>query len=103
MECCKYCKLTCKANLALFPSDRAHPETFSPALQSIRCVGFLFDCQLVVCFMLLFTLILLYSLYLMYNSTFVTFFSFDDCDIEGQHLAPLTLPIQKCHALQDLR
>uniref|UniRef100_A0A672NQX2 NACHT domain-containing protein n=1 Tax=Sinocyclocheilus grahami TaxID=75366 RepID=A0A672NQX2_SINGR len=29
--------------------------------------------------------------------------SFDDCDIEGQHLAPLTLPIQKCHALQDLR
>ncbi len=39
----------------------------------------------------------------MYNSTFVTFFSFDDCDIEGQHLAPLTLPIQKCHALQDLR
>uniref|UniRef100_A0A673MAK3 NACHT domain-containing protein n=1 Tax=Sinocyclocheilus rhinocerous TaxID=307959 RepID=A0A673MAK3_9TELE len=42
----------------------AHPENFSPALQSI---------------------------------------SFDDCDIEGQHLAPLTLPIQKCHALQDLR
>ncbi len=38
----------------------------------------------------------------MYN-TFVTFFSFDDCDIEGQHLTPLTLPIQKCHALQDLK
>ncbi|KAL1256905.1 hypothetical protein QQF64_012450 [Cirrhinus molitorella] len=29
--------------------------------------------------------------------------SFDDCDIEGQHLASLTIPIQKCHALQDLR
>uniref|UniRef100_A0A8C2Q2G6 Protein NLRC5-like n=1 Tax=Cyprinus carpio TaxID=7962 RepID=A0A8C2Q2G6_CYPCA len=29
--------------------------------------------------------------------------SFDDCDIDGQHLAPLTLPFQKCHALQDLR
>ncbi|XP_052438933.1 NLR family, CARD domain containing 5 [Carassius gibelio] len=29
--------------------------------------------------------------------------SFDDCDIEGQHLAPLTLPLQKCHDLQDLR
>ncbi|XP_043120722.1 NLR family, CARD domain containing 5 isoform X2 [Puntigrus tetrazona] len=29
--------------------------------------------------------------------------SFDYCDIEGQHLAPLTLAIQKCHALQDLR
>uniref|UniRef100_A0A9J7ZLM7 NLR family CARD domain containing 5 n=1 Tax=Cyprinus carpio carpio TaxID=630221 RepID=A0A9J7ZLM7_CYPCA len=29
--------------------------------------------------------------------------SFDDCDIEGQHLTPLTLPIQKCHALQDLK
>ncbi|XP_050991204.1 NLR family, CARD domain containing 5 [Labeo rohita] len=29
--------------------------------------------------------------------------SFDDCDIEGQHLAALTLPIQKCNALQDLR
>ncbi|KAF4101316.1 NLR family, CARD domain containing 5 [Onychostoma macrolepis] len=29
--------------------------------------------------------------------------SFDNCDIEGQHLALLTLPIQKCHALQDLR
>uniref|UniRef100_A0A8C1XKG7 NLR family CARD domain containing 5 n=1 Tax=Cyprinus carpio TaxID=7962 RepID=A0A8C1XKG7_CYPCA len=56
---------------------------------------------LVLCFIHAF--ILLYSPYLMYNSTFVTFFSFDDCDIEGQHLTPLTLPIQKCHALQDLK
>ncbi|XP_073706226.1 protein NLRC5 [Garra rufa] len=47
------------------------------------------------------------------SSTFVTHperispalqsISFDDCDFEGQHLTPLTLPIQKCHALQDLR
>ncbi|KAK7152039.1 hypothetical protein R3I94_008393 [Phoxinus phoxinus] len=29
--------------------------------------------------------------------------SFDGCDIEGQHLTPLTLPIQKCLALQDLK
>ncbi|XP_051580190.1 protein NLRC5-like isoform X3 [Myxocyprinus asiaticus] len=29
--------------------------------------------------------------------------SFGDCDIEGHHLTPLTLPIQKCHALQDLK
>ncbi|ROL43311.1 Protein NLRC5 [Anabarilius grahami] len=29
--------------------------------------------------------------------------SYDGCDIEGQHLAPLTLPIQKCLALQDLK
>uniref|UniRef100_A0A8C2B345 NLR family CARD domain containing 5 n=1 Tax=Cyprinus carpio TaxID=7962 RepID=A0A8C2B345_CYPCA len=94
----------CKANLDLFLSDRDHPEKFSPALKSIRCVGYLVDCKLVVCFVLLLTLIFMcYSLYLMYNTTFVTFFSFDDCDIDGQHLAPLTLPFQKCHALQDLR
>ncbi|XP_051953783.1 protein NLRC5-like [Xyrauchen texanus] len=29
--------------------------------------------------------------------------SFGDCNIEGHHLTPLTLPIQKCHALQDLK
>uniref|UniRef100_A0A673M3N6 NACHT domain-containing protein n=1 Tax=Sinocyclocheilus rhinocerous TaxID=307959 RepID=A0A673M3N6_9TELE len=67
--------------------------------------GVLVFCLIVSLFVLCFysLLFLLYSPYLMYNSTFVTFFSFDDCDIEGQHLAPLTLPIQKCHALQDLR
>ncbi len=102
MECYKYCKLKCNGHLNLFSSNRPHPEKSSPALQSIKCVGFLSDCQLVVCLCFYSLLFLLYSLYLMYN-TFVTFFSFDDCDIEGQHLAPLTLPIQKCHALQDLK
>ncbi|KAG1963850.1 NLR family, CARD domain containing 5 [Pimephales promelas] len=29
--------------------------------------------------------------------------SFDGCDIEGQHLTPLTFPIQKCLALEDLK
>nr|AFN73234.1 NLRC5d protein [Danio rerio] len=29
--------------------------------------------------------------------------SFDDCDVEGQHLTQLALPIQKCHALLDLK
>uniref|UniRef100_A0A8C2JN71 NACHT domain-containing protein n=1 Tax=Cyprinus carpio TaxID=7962 RepID=A0A8C2JN71_CYPCA len=37
------------------------------------------------------------------NSSPRSTFVFDDCDIEGQHLTPLTLPIQKCHALQDLK
>uniref|UniRef100_A0A8C2B6T1 NLR family CARD domain containing 5 n=1 Tax=Cyprinus carpio TaxID=7962 RepID=A0A8C2B6T1_CYPCA len=37
------------------------------------------------------------------NSSLSSTFVFDDCDIDGQHLAPLTLPFQKCHALQDLR
>uniref|UniRef100_A0A8C1Q4J6 NLR family CARD domain containing 5 n=1 Tax=Cyprinus carpio TaxID=7962 RepID=A0A8C1Q4J6_CYPCA len=37
------------------------------------------------------------------NSSLSSTFIFDDCDIDGQHLAPLTLPFQKCHALQDLR
>uniref|UniRef100_A0A672NQY2 NACHT domain-containing protein n=1 Tax=Sinocyclocheilus grahami TaxID=75366 RepID=A0A672NQY2_SINGR len=75
-----------------------------PHIKEIRygvLVFWLIVSLFVLCFYSL--LFLLYSPYLMYNSTFVTFFSFDDCDIEGQHLAPLTLPIQKCHALQDLR